>query len=134
MLTSYSEAQGDYDLLMRSLLQQSRSHASPAFSALHARLLWCQVDSDDLSQLRDRVLVPEVSDLLAKSGGHSESADDLIDLLALVPIPKEPKALEACRFLIATMQKGPNLSLEKRMNYLRLAAAIARSSPPPAVR
>ena len=134
MLTSYSEAQGDYDLPMRSLLQQSRSHASPAFSALHARLLWCQVDSDDLSQLRDRVLVPEVSDLLAKSGGHSESADDLIDLLALVPIPKEPKALEAWRSLIATMQKGPNLSLEKRLNDRRLAAAKDRSSPPPAMR
>jgi hypothetical protein len=134
MLTSYSEAQGDYDLPMRSLLQQSRSHASPAFSALHARLLWCQVDADDLSQLRDRVLVPEASDLLAKSGSHSESADDLIDLLALVPIPKEPKALEAWRSLIATMEKGSNLSLEKRLNDRRLAAAKDRSSPPPAMR
>jgi hypothetical protein len=134
MLTSYSEAQGDYDLPMRSLLQQSRSHASPAFSVLHARLLWCQVDSDDLRGLRDRVLVPEVSDLLAKSSGHPESADDLIDLLALVPIPKEPKALDAWRSLMATMEKGPNGSLEKRFNDRRLAAAKDRSSPPPAMR
>ena len=134
MLTNYSEAQGDYDLPMRSLLQQSRSHASPAFSVLHARLLWCQVDSDDLSQLRDRVLVPEVSDLIAKGSGHPEAADDLIDLLALVPIPKEPKALDAWRSLMARMEKGPNLSLEKRLNDRRLASAKDRSSPPPAMR
>jgi hypothetical protein len=137
MLTNYSEAQGDYDLPMRSLLQQSSSHASPAFSTLHSRLLWCQVDSDDLAQLRDRVLVPETSDLLAKSGSQrsqSESPEDLIDLLALVPPPKEPKALDAWKSLIAAIEKGHNGALQKRLNDRRAVAARDRSSPPPAMR
>ena len=33
---------------------------------LHARLLWCQVDADDLPEFRDRVLVPALADALKK--------------------------------------------------------------------
>jgi hypothetical protein len=93
-----------------------------------------RVRSREIGPGGDSLLVPDASDLLAKSGGHPESADDLIDLLALVPIPKEPKALEAWRALMATLGKGPNLPLGKRLNDRRLAAAKDRTSPPPAMR
>src|SRR4029078_11726462 len=47
MLSSYGEAEGDYDESLRRLLKQSRAEAAPTFGHLHARLLWCQVDADD---------------------------------------------------------------------------------------
>ena len=133
MLTNYAEAQGDYDLPMRTLLQQSRSHATPAFSALHARLLWCQVDSDDLSQLRDQVLIPELSDVLSRKK-VPEEAEDLVDLVALVPAPKETKQLEAWKSMMASLEKPQHSQLLKRLNDRRAGAAKARASPPSAMR
>ena len=47
MLSSYGEAQGDYDEPFRRLLLQPRAEAASAFAHLHPRLLWCQVDADD---------------------------------------------------------------------------------------
>jgi len=133
MLTNYAEAQGDYDLPMRSLLQQPRSHATPAFSALHGRLLWCQVDPDDVAQLRDQVLIPELSDQLSKKKASVE-AEDLLDLLALVPAPKEGKALEAWKSAMASLEKQQNSHLLKRLNDRRALAAKERASPPAAMR
>src|SRR5215471_2400601 len=133
MLTNYAEAQGDYALPMRTLLQQARSHATPAFSVLHGRLLWCQVDSDDLGQLRDQVLIPELSDVLSKKK-VPEEAEDLVDLLALVPAPKETKELEAWKSLMASLEKPHNSHFLKRLNDRRAGAAKARASPPAAMR
>ena len=133
MLTNYAEAQGDYDVPMRSLLQQSRSNTTPAFSALHGRLLWCQVDPDDEAHLRDQVLVPELSDLLSKKK-VSEETEDLLDLVALVSAPKEGNALEAWKSAMASLEKPQNSQLLKRLNDRRAAAAKERTSPPAAMR
>ena len=48
MLSSYGEAEGDYDEPLKRLLRQPHAEAAPTFGHLHARLLWCQVDADDL--------------------------------------------------------------------------------------
>ena len=65
MLSSYGEAEGDYDEPLRRLLRQPHAEAAPTFGHLHARLLWCQVDADDLASFRDRVLVPLLTEALA---------------------------------------------------------------------
>src|SRR5581483_5591695 len=93
MLSSYGEAQGDYDEPLKRLLLQPRGEAAPTLGHLHARLLWCQVDSDDLAQFRDRVLVPAVTQALASGTGSPgvdpSSVDDLVGLTALVPEPTD---------------------------------------------
>jgi hypothetical protein len=87
MLSTYGEAQGDYDEVMRRLVQLSRGEAGPALSQLHARLLWCQVDGDDLQMFRDRVLVPALVSALAKPAADRTMLEDLVGLLAMVPEP-----------------------------------------------
>ena len=87
MLSSYGEAAGDYDEPIRRLLKQPRTDAGPTFGHLHARLLWCQVDADDLGQFRDRVLVPSLAEALAASKQDPTLVEDLAGLLALVPEP-----------------------------------------------
>ena len=49
MLSSYGEAEGDYDEPLRRLLKQPHAEAAPTFGHLHARLFWCQIDADDLA-------------------------------------------------------------------------------------
>src|SRR6185369_17087055 len=95
MLSSYGEAQGDYDEPLKRLLLQPRGEAGPTLAHLHARLLWCQVDSDDLAEFRDRVLVPAVTQALSSAPGKNgpavdpSSVDDLVGLTALVPEPTD---------------------------------------------
>jgi hypothetical protein len=95
MLSSYGEAEGDYDEPIRRLLKQPRTDAAPTFGHLHARLLWCQVDADDLAQFRDRVLVPALADALAAPKPDATLIEDLAGLLALVPEPTPPAAAAA---------------------------------------
>ena len=71
MLSSYGEAQGDYDEPLKRLLLQPRGEAGPTLAHLHARLLWCQVDADDLAEFRDRVLVPAVTQALSSGAGEN---------------------------------------------------------------
>ena len=87
MLSTYGEAQGDYDEALQRLVQLSRAESGPAISQLHARLLWCQVDSDDLQIFRDRVLVPAAARALGTPGADRNMVEDLVGLVALVPEP-----------------------------------------------
>ena len=89
MLSTYGEAQGDYDESLQKLVTLSRSESGPAMSQLHSRLLWCQVDADDLRQFRDRVLVPALSRAIATPGSDRSMVEDLVGLLALVPEPAD---------------------------------------------
>jgi hypothetical protein len=87
MLSTYGEAQGDYDETLQRLVQLSRAESGPAISQLHARLLWCQVDNDDLQIFRDRVLVPAAARALSTPGADRNMVEDLVGLVALVPEP-----------------------------------------------
>ena len=90
MLSTYGEAQGDYDEALGKLIQQSRSESGPAMARLHARLLWCQVDADDLEEFRDHVLVPSLTAALTNPATDRAKAEELIGLIAMVPEPTEP--------------------------------------------
>ena len=91
MLSTYGEAQGDYDESLKKLLQAARSDSGPAMARLHARLLWCQVDADDLEEFRDRVLVPSLNAALDNPATDRANAEELIGLVAMVPEPVDPK-------------------------------------------
>jgi hypothetical protein len=68
-------------------VQLTRAESGPAISQLHARLLWCQVDNDDLQSFRDRVLVPAAARALGTPGADRNMVEDLVGLVALVPEP-----------------------------------------------
>ena len=60
MLTSYTESNGKFDDALRTLLKRSRADIAAVLSRLHTRLLACQMDSVDVTAIRDRVLVYHV--------------------------------------------------------------------------
>jgi len=135
MLSSYGEAQGDYDEAMQSLLHQSRQEAGPTLGHLHARLLWCQVDADDLVEFRDHVLVPALARALAAPKPDSDMIDDLAGLVALVPEPAatDPKAQAAWKALLANLAHAGDRYM-KVFNARRAAAVRERANPPPMIK
>src|SRR5260370_4302283 len=54
MLTADEEAEGDYDLPMRTLLEQSRSTVGARLTHPHPRPLWGQPDAQHPARFRDR--------------------------------------------------------------------------------
>jgi hypothetical protein len=92
MLSTYGEAQGDYDEPLKKLLLAPRSESGPAMARLHARLLWCQVDGDDLQEFRDQVLVPSLMAALSNPATDRAKAEELIGLVSMVPDPVDPRA------------------------------------------
>jgi hypothetical protein len=135
MLCSYGEAQGDYDEAMQSLLHQPRSEVGPTLGHVHARLLWCQVDADDLVEFRDHVLVPALAQALAAPKPDPDMIDDLAGLVALVPEPAviELKAGAAWKALLASLAHAGDRYL-KVFNARRAAAVRERAFPPPMIK
>ena len=128
MLTAYEESEGDYDLPMRTLISQPRSKVGVALSHLHTRLLWCQVDGQDLEQLRDRALVPAALEIFKGDQPSADTAEDLVGLLAVTKRPREGQALEAWNKAIASIQKKPTYA---RVFETRQSAAVRERAEPP---
>src|ERR1700687_4810130 len=132
MLTAYEEAEGDYDLPMKTLLEQSRSKVGAALAHLHSRLLWCQVDGQDMEQFRDRVLVPATTETFKNEKSNPETLDDLVGLVGVTKAPREGPALDGWKAMIAEIEKHGKYT--KTLEARRSAAARERSSPPPAMK
>ena len=128
MLSSYGEAEGDYDEPLRRLLRQPHAEAAPTFGHLHARLLWCQVDADDLASFRDRVLVPLLAEALAAPKPDAQLIDDMVGLIALVPEPAvtDPKAQDAWKKLFAALPKAGDRAQKTLATRARGVGARAR--------
>lgn len=156
MLSTYGEAQGDYDEALKKLIQLSRGEAGPALSRLHARLLWCQVDADDLAQFRDRVLVPALASALGNGKADRTMLEDLVGLLALVPepvanvpapavplvgpaahvssrAPASEQSVRAWRQVVELMPRSGD-RLQRAFNVRRATARRERLNPPPMIR
>jgi hypothetical protein len=147
MLSTYGEAQGDYDEALRKLVLLSRAEAGPAVAQLHARLLWCQVDGDDLEEFRDRVLVPALVKGLGTPTVDRAILDDLLGLVALAPEPQPPAATatDAERILRLTASvtawKGMLAAIERAGDKTarafasrRAAVKRERADPPPLIK
>jgi len=147
MLSTYGEAQGDYDEALRKLLLLSRVEAGPAVAQLHARLLWCQVDGDDLEEFRDRVLVPALVKGLGTPNLERGILDDLLGLVALVPEPQAPAPSDSdadrvrrmtagvtgWKAMLATLDKAPDKAA-RAFSARRAAVKRERADPPPMIK
>ena len=136
MLSSYGEAQGDYDEPLKKLLRQPRAEAGPALATFHARMLWCQVDADDWAQFRDHVLVPATAEALGDPKSPPTLLEDLVSLVALVPDPAadaDPKAQAAWKALLAAIGKA-NERVQRTFSSRRATARHERTSPPPMIK
>jgi hypothetical protein len=148
MLSTYGEAQGDYDEALRKLVQLPRAESGPAMAQLHARLLWCQVDADDLAEFRDKVLVPALKAALATPGTERVVLDDLIGLVAVAPEPVAPPAdpdedpaqikaasdsVASWKALLAALDKAGDRT-GRLFNQRRAAVKRERANPPPMIK
>lgn len=135
MLSSFGESHGDYDEPLRKLLRQTRAEAGGTVSHLHARLLWCQIDGNDLVELRDRVLVPAFAESLADPHVDPTMLADLAGLVALVP---EPDAADAAaqpvwKAMLAALGHA-NEKVQRAYSSRRATAARERANPPPMIK
>lgn len=134
MLTFYEEAEGDYDLTMRALIEAPRAQSGPAVSHLHTRLLWCQVDGQDAAELRDRVLVPAAIEMLDKDKSNPETVVDLVGLLAIVKPPKDAETQAGWRAFTSALEKPNHARYAKTFADRKATAARERASPPLALK
>lgn len=132
MLTAYEESEGDYDLPMRTLIAQPRSKSGAALSRLHSRFLWCQVDGQDLEHLRDRVLVPAAIQMLQGNQPNTDTAEDLLGLLAVTKRPREGEPLAAWKKAMGLIEKNP--TYVKVFESRQAAAVRERLEPPPSMK
>jgi hypothetical protein len=96
--------------------------------------LWCQVDGEDLTPLRDRVLVPAVRDLAAQRKPDVSVMEDVVGLLALVPEPTDKDALAAWKATLAQLAKVQGSKMTRIYDERRAQAKRERTSPPPAMK
>jgi hypothetical protein len=139
MLSSYGEALGDYDEAFKRLLMAPRAESGAVLDQLHARLLWCQVDGDDLTEFRNNVLTPVLTQASNDPKFDPGSLEDLAALAALVPEP--PMATTAAPSKAATAWKQMLTALDKRGERFRKAftnrlnrARRERTNPPPMIK
>jgi hypothetical protein len=133
MLSVYGESDGDYDEVMRRFLLLPRTESGPALGKLHTRLLWCQVDKDDLDLYRDHVLVPALTELLARPKPDAPTIEELIALVAMVPDPVEGPSLVAWKAMLASLQKASE-HYDHAFTKRRLIVKKERTNPPPMVK
>lgn len=135
MLSSFGESGGDYDEPLKKLLQQTHAEAGGTITHLHARLLWCQVDGNDLAELRDRVLVPAFVGALANPKVEPTMLEDLAGLVALVPEPDstDPQGQGAWKAMMAALSKA-NDKVQRAYNARRSSAQRERTNPPPMIK
>ncbi len=135
MLSSYGQANGDYDESFKRMMLESRAEAAPAYAHLHARLLWCQLDDDDVARFRDGVLVPGLDAALANAKTPPAILEDLVGLMALVPEPAatDAKASAAWKKVQGELAKAAE-HLQRTYNTRRAASSRERQNPPPIIR
>jgi hypothetical protein len=132
MLSTVQEAEGQYDEVIKQLLLRPRADAGRAIDQMHTRLLWCQIDPDDLTLLRDHVLVPTVRSTLAAPPKDQAVLEDLVSLFALVPLPSDPEPLASYNATRAALK--PNARLERLFTTREASARRQRTSPPPMIK
>jgi hypothetical protein len=141
MLSSYGEAQGDYNDVFKRLLTAPRNETGTALAQLHARLLWCQVDADDLAEFRDSVLVPTLLAACADPKSDAGLLEDLAAMAALVPEPTASSTADstvarnvaAWKQMVAAMEKRGD-RVEKAFVSRLARARRERANPPPMIK
>jgi hypothetical protein len=128
MISRYAESERSYDAAARAILEAPRSQSGMAMSFLHTRLLWCQIDTPDAVDLRDRVLVPLATRVLTDPKADPAMRDAILAVVMLIPEPAADDT--AWQALIATIDKGGDKS-KNAYKDRRALAAQQRANPPP---
>jgi hypothetical protein len=132
MLSTVQEAGGEYDEVLRQILLRPRAEVSRAIDEVHTRLLWCQIDPEDLALLQDAVLVPALIEAATHPPKDPTVADDLVSLFALLSPPTDAAAL--ARYNQARASFRTNDRLERLYGTRSARARRQRQSPPPAIK
>jgi hypothetical protein len=132
MLSTVEESEGQYDQVFKEVLRRPRSETGGAIAQIHTRLLWCQIDPNDVTLLRDRVLVPSARELVATPPKDPTILNDVVRLLALVPPPTDQAALAAYNAARADLRA--NARLDKLFATHEASARRQRTSPPPMIK
>jgi hypothetical protein len=106
MLSLSGEVPGNYADTIKRLLLLPRSESGPAADKLRKRLLLCKVSSEAQASLRDQVLVPSLTDALARPQPDTEQIEHLLVLLAAIPEPSAETASPAWTALGTALQKA----------------------------
>jgi hypothetical protein len=134
LTTQLTEAAGDYDETLRKLLSRPAAESGQAIEKLHVRLMRCQVEGEDLTNLRDHVLVPALAEALAAPKPDTGVVDGLVDLLALVPDPADPAAIGVWGQALAHLAKQYPEKHKKGYLERRASADAERKNPPVALK
>ncbi len=132
MLATVQESSGDYDDVLTQLLLRPRAEVGRAVNHIHGRLLWCQIDPDDLALLRDRVILVAAERGLTAKAGDPVIRSDLAGLVALVAPPGEPEARARYDRVLAAIHADADL--QKLFAARQVRAQRQRTNPPPMVR
>lgn len=96
-----------------------------------ARFLACQLASEDVPALRDQVLLPALSDELAKEKPETARIEELLSLLVLVP---EPAESEAWRTTLGKTRELLGEQFRRFYGVRRAAAETTRQNLSPSMR
>ena len=138
MLSSYGEARATTTRRSSGCCWPVARRGGPALAHLHARLLWCQVDGDDLAEFRDRRAGARP---VRRRWANPQDADramleDLVGLVALVPEPGDqptrPAHARPGRRCWPPWRRRPS-TLQRTFNARRAAAVRERANPPPMI-
>lgn len=139
MLSTVQESDRDYDGVLTEVMLRPRAEVARAVNHIHHRVLWCQIDPDDLSLLRDNVIVPAADRALGPSTGkpsrpiEAAARDDLVALLAMVP-PPPPESATRLRFDQVLDRVKADATLAKVFNLRQSRAERQRANPPAMIR
>ena len=134
MVSVYGEAQGDYDETLVQLLLRPRAEVGNAVGRLHQRILWCQVDTDDLADLRDHVFVRVLNEASAGHAAAPTVLDDVLSLLAISPEPSEAAAKTAYELALDKVKAAHPAEYQKSYVARRVTAERERKDPPPVMK
>ncbi|HMI89956.1 MAG TPA: hypothetical protein VK509_01270, partial [Polyangiales bacterium] len=137
MITNFTEVAGRFDQGFAKLLARPRSEAGIALGRLHARLISCQVEGDDVVGLRDQALIPALEHALAEPAPDKAKVEELLSLIVLAPDPEAPAAGAAPAPQRARWQATINRTqalmqdqFKQVFDVRRAAAEASRKTPP----
>ncbi len=136
ILTSFAEANGNYDAALREMFDRPRGEVGMALARLHSRLLQCQVAGDDAMALRDKVLVPALVDSVKRrSREHQTLLEDILSLLSLTPDPPYAKPEDqplrtAWSDALALARNAEPALYDAAFTERRTSVQITRKNPP----
>jgi len=133
MVSHFVVADHSFDAATKLIIQAPRAVSGMAVSYLHTRLLWCQIDPADAAALRDDVLVPAVTAMVANPKAEPSVRDSLLSLMLLVPDPSpyDAKAIAGWNAMNAAIVKAGD-KFPTAVKDRKATAAKQRANPPPA--